>query len=103
MYRRRMQVVCIMVLCVIGVSFAAAGAQPAGTVNDRSGSYDFGLIGDTRYTPEQQEKFLGLLAEMNQERSPSPSTMGTSRAAATRAPTTSTWRPARCSSSSMTR
>lgn len=50
-----------------GVPEAATGpAEP--TAAGRSRPFEFGLIGDTRYTDEQKAKFENLLVEMNGER-----------------------------------
>lgn len=87
---RRLYLWSTAVLTAAIVAISAIAALPAATATgEPPGTFEFGLIGDTRYTAEQQSKFVNLQADLTPESWPSPSTTATSRPAPTPAPTVS--------------
>ena len=65
MYRRYLWIA-LAALILFPASLAANGVS-GGQAAKKSRMYDVGLIGDTRYTPEQAAKFINLKDEMNDE------------------------------------
>ena len=59
-------VVAALVVFVGWRAFGGPGRDGDGEAGGRSG-FEFGLIGDARYTPEQKSKFAYLMEEMNGE------------------------------------